>query len=548
MRLAWLILTPLAAAALAGLIGGRNRARWLAALACLAELGLAVWIILDPGPRPALPAAFVAELRWAWVPQIGASFHLAADGVSLLLAALTGLLGFCAVLGSWREVDRRVGFFHANILLVLAGIVGVFLAADLLLLFAAWELMLAPMYFLISLYGHENRRYAAMKFLMFTQAGSLLMLPAAAGLYFAHAQASGQYSFDYFELLGTPMSPALSAWLMASLALAFLVKLPAWPLHPWLGDAHTEAPTAGSVILAGLLLKTGAFGLLRFVLPMFPAAVAEWSWLGMMLGAVGVVYGAVLAFAQADVKRLVAYTSVSHMGFVLMGISARNELALQGVVLELVCHGLGTGGLFIVAGILQERLHTRQMGRMGGLWAAMPRLGGSSMVLALAALGLPGLGSFVAEFLILAGSWQAYPQWTIVAATGLVLSAVYALWMIQKTFHGPPRQDAPKLPDLNLREGLALGLMIAALFWIGVQPQPLMDLASPAVKALTGNSGATDTPSLRVRAGIPEAPAAERTDTANNNDTVSVDPRAATGETPVVHTAETAVLPGGGHE
>ena len=392
--------------------------RWiaLAALALDLVLSLGLWLLQPGAGTLAGPQRWLVEVQWPWIPQFGISVHLAMDGLSLLLVLLTCFLGFLAVLASWSEVQERVGLFHANVLWVLAGVVGVFLALDLFLFYVFWEVMLVPMYFLISLWGHENRVYAAIKFFLFTQASGLLMLVAILALVSLHQHQTGAYTFDYAQLLGTPMAGATAMWCALGFFIAFAVKIPAVPVHTWLPDAHTEAPTAGSVILAGLLLKTGAYGLLRFVLPLFPAAARALAPVAMGLGVLGILYGAILAFAQTDLKRLVAYTSVSHMGFVLLGVFAWNPWALHGAVLEMLCHGLSTGGLFILAGALQERLHTRDLERMGGLWATVPRLGGVGMVLAMASLGLPGLGNFVAEFLVLLGAFQVSPTLTIIAA------------------------------------------------------------------------------------------------------------------------------------
>src|SRR5919197_813162 len=426
---------------------------------------------------------WLAEVQWPWLPQFGMSIHLALDGLSLLLVLLTCFLGLLAVAASWSEVQERVGLFHANVLWVLAGVMGVFLALDLLLFYVFWEVMLVPIYFLLSIKGHENRVYAAIKFFIFTQASSLLMLVAMLGLVFLHCLPTGVYTFDSMQLLGTPMAASTAMWLMLGFVSAFVVKLPAVPVHTWLPDAHTEAPTAGSVLLAGLLLKTGAYGLLRFVLPLFPAAAQAFARVAMGLGVLGILYGAILAFAQTDVKRLVAYTSVSHMGFVLLGVFAWNPWALQGAVLEMLCHGLSTGGLFILAGALQERLHTRDLGRMGGLWSVVPRLGGVGMVLAMASLGLPGLGNFVAEFLVLVGAFQVSPVLAIVATVGFVLAAIYALRLVQRIFHGP-NTAGWRLTDLTLRDMAIMTLLIASLVWLGLFPQPVLNTADPVLRSL----------------------------------------------------------------
>jgi NADH-quinone oxidoreductase subunit M len=341
------------------------------------------------------------------------------------------------------------------------------------------------MYFLIAIWGHERRIYASVKFFLFTQASGLLMLLAILGLYFVHGRRTGVYTFDYLQLLHTPIPAPIGIWLMLGFWIAFAVKLPAVPVHPWLPDAHTEAPTAGSVVLAGLLLKTGAYGLLRFVIPLFPKAAFQFAPVAMALGVAGILYGAFLAFAQTDLKRLVAYTSVSHMGFVLLGVFAWNELALQGVIMQILCHGIATGALFILVGALGERMHTRDMGRMGGLWETVPKIGGVGLLFALASLGLPGLGNFVGEFLVLAGTYSVSVLMTILAALGLIVSTVYALWLIQVTFHGP-NKEGWRLSDFSSREMVMMGSLIIVIVWLGLYPQPMLNTAKPALLALQG--------------------------------------------------------------
>ena len=412
-----------------------------------------------------------------WIPTFGISVNLALDGLSLLMILLTFLLGILAVLTSWKEIQYRIGFFHFNLLWVLAGITGVFLTMDLFLFYFFWEVMLIPMYFLIAIWGHENRRYAAYKFFIFTQASGLMMFLAILGLYFVHGSLTGTFTFDYFQLLGTSFGSQTELWLMLGFLVAFVVKLPVVPFHSWLPDAHSEAPTAGSVILAGLLLKTGAYGLLRFVVPLFPNAsheIAQWA---MAFGVIGILYGALLAFSQTDLKRLIAYTSVSHMGFVMLGVFAFNEWATRGVVMQMITHGISTGALFILAGSIYERIHTRNIDQMGGFWKPMPFMGTIGLIFAMASLGLPGLGNFVAEFLTLIGAWKANHTLTILAAIGLVLGTIYSLRIVQRVFYGKDEIDR-SMNDLSLREKLVLVPLVLIIVWLGLFPQPVLNTVS----------------------------------------------------------------------
>jgi NADH-quinone oxidoreductase subunit M len=426
---------------------------------------------------------WLKECNFNWISQFGIRFHLALDGLSLALLLLTYFLGIVAILSSWTEIRQRVGFVHFNLLWVLAGITGVFLAADLFVFYLFWELMLVPMYFLIGIWGHERRLYAATKFFLFTQLSGLLMLIAIIALAVLHQQATGVFTFDYEQLLHTTLEPRSARLLMLGFFIAFAVKLPAFPFHTWLPDAHTEAPTAGSVILAGLLLKTGAYGLIRFVLPLFPGPSRELAPLMMTVGVVGILYGAVLAVAQTDLKRLVAYTSVSHMGFVLLGVFAGNEIALEGAVIQMISHGISTGALFVLAGLLQERMHTREISQMGGLWETMPVLSGAGLVFAMASLGLPGLGDFVGEFLVLLGAYRANISLTVVATLGLLAATLYGLRFAQGVFHGP-NLHYWSLPDMSLREATMLGSMIFFLLWIGLYPQPVLNTLRPSLAAV----------------------------------------------------------------
>jgi NADH-quinone oxidoreductase subunit M len=483
MILAGLIIVLVVGGLLAWLAGRVSTVwpRWIS----LAALAIDLKWTITRYAQGAWNRGWIDELAISWIPQFGIRFHLAIDGLSLVLVLLTLVLGIMAVAASWSEIHERVGFFHFNLLWVLAGILGVFLALDLFLFYFFWELMLVPMYLLIGVWGHERRLYAAVKFFLFTQLSGLLMLLAILGLYFAHGEATGVYSFDYADLLAAPLAiPSRSAMLMMlGLFVAFAVKLPVVPLHTWLPDAHTEAPTAGSVVLAGLLLKTGAYGMLRFVFPLLPAAAHAFAPLAMTLAVIGILYGALLAFAQTDLKRLVAYTSVSHMGFVLLGIFAWNELALQGAIIQIICHGLSTGALFILVGGLQERTGTRDLRRMGGLWSTAPRMGGMAMFFALASLGLPGLGNFIGEFLVLLGTYQRSVPLAILASLGLIVATIYSLWIVQRVFHGP-NQAGWKLADLSRRETAVLGALAALLVWLGVYPAPVLNTSKPAIGEL----------------------------------------------------------------
>ena len=451
----------------------------------LAGLALAAGTVdLLPALRGGLPGSAETLFRAPWIDRFGISFLFVVDGLSLLMVALTLVLGVVALVASWTEIRHRTGFFAASILWTLAGVVGVFTALDLFLFFVFWEVMLVPMYFLIAIWGHEDRAAAAMKFFLFTQISGLLMLVSILALVFFHAAETGRVTFDYFQLLGTSLDPVAGRWIMAGFLLAFLVKLPAAGVHTWLPDAHTQAPTAGSVILAGILLKTGAYGLLRFVLPLFPEAALELRMPLMTLGAIGVIYGSVLAFAQVDFKRLVAYSSVAHMGFVLIGVFAWNSMALQGAVMQMVAHGLSSAALFMLAGMLQMRLHSRAFSSMGGLWMQAPRLGALALVFVVAALGMPGLANFVGEFLVLLGAFRVDVPRTLVAALGMILAAVYALSLMQRAFQDRSAPGAHPIADIDLREGLTLVFLALSLVLLGLVPALVLDLSAPFVETL----------------------------------------------------------------
>ncbi len=487
MILTILILWYVAGALLAWLAGlwGKSWPRWISLFFAGAHLiaVLVIWAqVLAQGGAPA-QGRWIFEINVPWMPTLGIGYHVAMDGLSLLLLVLTDVLGIMAVACSWAGIQERVGFFHLNLLWTLAALVGVFMALDLILFYFFFELMLVPLYFLIGIWGHERRTYATLKFFIFTQASGLFMLLGIIGLYFVHGQSTGVYSFDYSVLLGSSIPAGLGLLLMLGFFVAFAVKLPVVPFHPWLPDAHTEAPTAGSVFLAGLLLKVGAYGILRFLIPLFPQAARNFAPAGMILGVIGILYGALQAYGQTDLKRLVAYTSISHMGFVLLGAFSGNMWALQGAVVVILAHGISTGALFIIVGDLQDRIHTREIDRMGGLWATMPRMGGSAMLFALASLGLPGLGNFVGEFLVLIGVYRVSIPLAALAAVGFVVATVYSLWIIQRAFHGPNTHEW-KLPDLNFRETAIMGTLIVIIVLLGVYPQPVLNTAQPALESV----------------------------------------------------------------
>ena len=479
MILVYLIVILLTGAFLSLFAGRRNPP--LSRIICIVALGTDLILIIPYLFKQVPPDnKWLIDIKFEWIQQFGISFHLALDGLSLLMLALTFFLGIVSVIISWKEINEKVGFFHFNLLLILSGIVGVFLSLDLFLFYFFWELMLVPMYFLIGIWGHENRTAASNKFFLYTQASGLLMFISILAFYFVHGHYTGVYTFDYLNLLGTEMPASTAFLIMLGFLAAFLVKLPVVPLHNWLPDAHTEAPTAGSLILAALLLKTGAYGLLRFVVPLFPSAAITFAPIGMSLGVLGILYGAKLAFAQTDLKRLIAYTSVSHMGFVILGVFTFNELAYQGVVMQMIAHGISTGALFIMAGQLHERIHTRDINKMGGLWEKAPVMGAIGLIFSMASLGLPGLGNFIAELFILIGAFKTNMLMSILASLGLIAATLYSLRIMQKVFFGNQNGNW-KMNDLTIREKIVSASLVIAIVWIGLFPQVVINTAKPAL-------------------------------------------------------------------
>ena len=439
-----------------------------------------------------------AEFYVPWIQTLGINIHLAVDGLSLLMVGLTALLGVLAVGCSWGEIQKNVGFFHLNLLWSLGGVIGVFLAVDLFLFFFFWEMMLVPIYFLIALWGHKgasgkSRVYAATKFFIYTQVAGLIMLIGILGLVIYGFMMTDTISFSYNHLLAVantldanPQTSSIAFAFMICLFIGFAVKLPVFPLHGWLPDAHAQAPTAGSVDLAGILIKTAAYGLLRFVIPFFPVASAQFADVAIIFGLIGIFYGAWCAFQQTDMKRLLAYTSISHMGFVLLAIYAGNILTFQGLMIMMLAHGLSSAALFIMCGQVYERLHTRDLRLMGGIRGQFQYLPFFLMFFIAALVGIPGLGNFIGEFLILMGAFAQFPTFTIIAAISLVFAGLYGLILIHKALFGVPNEEqkqhyANPLKDLNARELGILLICAFGLLWLGLYPQSFLDISESSL-------------------------------------------------------------------
>lgn len=487
-----LVLLPLAGACLClGLGRWKTACRAVGLVTSLAVMGLAIWLFVLLRLSAAGSAEYLLHESYAWIPRLGARIDLGLDGLSLILVLLTAFLMVVGVWVTWGREKTRAPLFYALLLVMESGILGVFLALDLLLFYLFWEVMLIPMFFLIGIWGHARRIHAAVKFFLFTLAGSLLMLLAILGLYLLHAQQTGVYSFALGDLLATRVPAAWAGWLYAAFLLAFAVKIPLVPVHTWLPDAHTEAPTAGSVILAGLLLKTGVYGLIRFGFPLFPGpAQASLPWLAV-LALAGLYWGAWAAFRQEDAKRLVAYSSVSHMGLLLLGLASADPIGVEGALLQVVNHGLTTGALFALVGMIDARAHTRRLSELGGLWARAPVLAGFFLFFALASMGLPGLNNFAGEFLVLVGAFRQSPWLGALGAVGMVLAAAYMLRLMQGVLWGPPRGEGAgaRWPDLSFGEGLVLVPLAVLVVWLGLHPETFQDSFREAARALAVGLG-----------------------------------------------------------
>jgi NADH-quinone oxidoreductase subunit M len=427
--------------------------------------------------------------RVAWLPDIGITYQVGIDGISLFLVLLTSFLGVLCIYGSFGVIKEKLKAYMFCLLFLETGMLGVFSALDLFLFYIFWEAMLIPMYFLIGVWGGPRRIYAALKFFIYTMVGSVLMLVGIIYLYLHgldYFGGAGGRTFDLVILTEyAPKSFPLQAqmWLFAGFALAFAIKVPMFPFHTWLPDAHVEAPTAGSVILAGVLLKMGTYGFLRFCIPLFPQAAKEYVPLISILALIGIVYGAMVSMVQKDLKKLVAYSSVSHLGFVMLGLFAFTPQGMVGGVIQMINHGLSTGALFFLVGVIYERRHTRMISDFGGLAKQMPRYATIFLIVSLSSLGLPGLNGFVGEFLVLLGTFLSNKVYAIIAASGVILAAIYLLWMYRRVFFGVITHDENKeLKDLNLREWLVFVPLLVFIVWIGVYPYPFLLRISPAVE------------------------------------------------------------------
>jgi len=467
--LTFLILVPLAGSVMVGISG--RWAHWPRRLALSFSLVVLVlaallWARFDPAQAE---YQLVESLRWA--PSLGISFLVGVDGMSLFLLLLTAFLTPLSVLASWESIQEKTAAYYALLLVMESLMMGVFLALDVFLFYVFWEAVLVPMYLLIGVWGGERRIYAAIKFFLFTMGGSVLMLVGILFCYHLQDVQTGAPSFDLRLWQGLVMSQDTQQWLFLAFFAGFAIKIPIFPLHTWLPDAHVEAPTAGSVILAGILLKMGAYGLLRFAVPLFPEGARTFTPAILTLAVIGILYGALLAMVQPDLKRLVAYSSVSHLGFVVLGIFSFDVAGVEGALFQMVSHGLSTGALFIMVGMIYDRRHTRAIEDLGGLKKSMPRFAGVFLIVLLSSMGLPGLSGFVGEFLVLLGAFQTAPPFAVAAALGVILAAIYLLWMYKRVMLGEVKNPAnDHLPDLSRREGMILLPIVILILWMGVAP------------------------------------------------------------------------------
>ncbi len=471
--------------------------RWVALIFMLADfiVSLQIYFLFDPSSA----AMQFTESR-TWIASWGVSYKLGIDGISLFLVLLTTLLGPIVILASWRDITVRVKEFLVSLLILQTGMIGVFVALDLFLFYVFWEIMLIPMYLLIGVWGNPARRlYAAIKFVLYTVVGSLLMLVAIITLYYMAGNATGVWTFDLLKLYEFQVPVSVQIWMFLAFFLAFAIKVPMFPFHTWLPDAHTEAPTVGSVVLAAVLLKMGTYGFIRYAIPLFPNAAMQSAWWICVLAVIGIIYGAWVAMVQLDVKRLVAFSSVSHLGFVMLGMFAFTTRGVEGSIIQMINHGLSTGALFLIVGMIYERRHTRLIAEFGGISKVMPVFAVFFMIFTLSSIGLPGLNGFVGEFLILLGTFEVYPWFAVFAASGVIFAAVYMLWMFQRVMFGEVTN--PKnlnLKDLNAREVVVLLPLVIFCVWIGVYPSTFLKPMEPSVKQFIEQVNAKKTAALEL--------------------------------------------------
>ncbi|HEX6162757.1 MAG TPA: NADH-quinone oxidoreductase subunit M [Vicinamibacterales bacterium] len=489
--------------------GGNNALIRYGALV-ISLVTFAITLLLWAGFDYSTTAATFAESfqfveRYEWIPTFGIEYYVGIDGLSLMLLVLTGFLTPIALLSSWESIEKHVKEFSILMLLLEASMIGVFCALDVFLFYVFWDFVLIPMYFMIGIWGYDQRIYAAIKFILYTMAGSVLMLVAIIGLSWMHQSMTGSYSFDVTKLYELEIPGTTQYWFFLAFTIAFIIKVPLFPFHTWLPDAHVQAPTPGSVILAGVMLKMGGYGLIRLAFPLFPDAALYFAPLLATLSVIAIVYGALVAMVQPDMKKLVAYSSVSHMGFVILGIAAINVQGLQGASYQMLAHGVSTGALFCLVGMLSDRRHTRLIAEFGGLKSVMPRFTAVALIITLSSIGLPGLNGFIGEFLIMLGAFKWDYRFVVIAALGVILSAVYMLWMFQRVFYGKVTNEHNKgLPDLTLREWAILGPLTAAAIGMGVFPNVFLRPMEPAIQRIVDRVQAEEPLQFQTEAVLPK--------------------------------------------
>lgn len=472
-----------------------NFIRWFANIVAFVDMLISLYLIPN-FQSGTLSMQFVE--RTNWIPSLGIQYFLGIDGISLLLVLLTTILGFIAILSSWTAIQTRVKEYYIFMLILQTGMMGVFMALDFVLFYIFWEVMLVPMYFLIGVWGGPRKLYAAIKFFLYTFLGSVLMLLGILTLYFYNQNAGNAPTFDILKLMQLGLPHDLQYWVFLAFFVGFAIKVPMFPFHTWLPDAHVEAPTAGSVILAGVLLKMGTYGFVRFSLPFFPDATIQLLPWMIALSVVGIIYGALVAMMQPDMKKLIAYSSVSHLGFCMLGVFSLNEPGMNGAVMQMINHGISTGALFLIVGLIYERRHTRMIKDLGGLSTPMPVYAAMYGIITMSSLGLPGLNGFIGEFLILQGAWLNKPyQWvTFFAATGMVLGAAYMLWLYQRVMFGKAEGENATVNDLSWRERWTLIPLIVMAFWIGIYPTPFLKIIDKPVKFIVQAVSVDHQPSM----------------------------------------------------